>query len=272
MASDQYLILRQYLASGKKPKLILLFSGPKDFIDNQRKDVTTTATYTLLADYPTRVADIVQNNVLFAPAFQSLTDTALKAVCTYYNARSDYREYLTDAAAKLTGHPKTVAPQSAPVPKKEEIKFANRTDIKPEFESKNERKDLVLFRHIYLPTDPQQVAIQSRFMDKIVALAVKNDIPIAITFMPLTPEHTNVLGAQGFAQYKNTVRTIADKWNVPCFDPVEQLTLSPEDFEDSAHMNSAGGKKFFACLADDLLSSKQITACLSDRRSLIGQH
>jgi hypothetical protein len=271
MASDQYLILKRYLASGKKPKLILLFSGPKDFIDNQRKDVTTTSTYTLLADYPTRIADIMQNNVVFVPAFQSLTDTALKAVCTYYNARTDYRDFLTDVAAKMTGHPKFVG-TPAPVQNKEEIKFADRKDIKPQFTESKDRKDLALFRHIYLPTDAQQFATQSKFMDKIVALAGQENIPITITFMPLTPEHIDVLGGPTFTNYKQTVRNIAQKWHVPCFDPASQVTFAGTEFEDSAHLNGAGGKKFFACLTDDLLKERAVTACLDDRRSLIGQH
>lgn len=271
MESDQYLILRRYLASGKRPKLILLFTGPKDFIDNWRPDVTTTAIYTLLADYPTRISDIMQNNVAFGPAFQSLSDTALKAVCTYYNARSDYRDYLTDVAARVTGHPKSVG-IALPQQKKVETKFANRNDIKPQFSQSKERKDLANFRITYRPGDTQQFNMQSKFMDKIVALAAQENIPITITLMPLTPEHIGVLGSDRFANYKRTVRSIAQRWHVACFDPASEITFDGSDFEDSAHLSTQGGKKFFACLTDDLLKERTITASLDDRRSLIGQH
>lgn len=278
MMSDQYLILNKYLASGKKPKMILLFSGPKDFLDNHRTKIEKTSTYVQLADFPVRVGDIIQGNTRFDTAIPELTEAVLQSVSSFYYYRDDYRAMLAHETSRVTHHPEDLkkamamlgTEDKAPLTKQQSEEKKERADAK--FAPARDAKDLALFRKIYLPVNDAQFDTQTKYFEKIIALAKENNIPIEVTFMPLTVQHTDVLPANTWAKYKKTVRDIASNNHVPCWDPVQDLKFLPEDFEDSAHLDAVGGQKFFKYLTDRICDDPRVCQTLTDHKVLIGQH
>ncbi len=278
MMSDQYLILKKYLASGKRPKMLLLFSGPKDFMDNHRTKIEKTSTYVELADFPVRVEDILQGNTRFDTAIPELTEAVMQSISSFYFYRNDYRAMLAHETSKITHHPEDLKKANAlngiedktPLTKQQKQEAKERADAK--FAPAKDAKDLALFRKIYLPINNAQFETQTKYFEKILALAKENNIPIQVTFMPLTPQHTAVLPPETWAKYKETVRSIATNAHVACWDPVQDLHFQPDDFEDSAHLDAAGGQKFFKYLTDRICDDPRVCQTLTDQKVLIGQH
>ncbi|RTL34888.1 MAG: DUF1574 domain-containing protein [Candidatus Melainabacteria bacterium] len=278
MMSDQYLILNKYLASGKKPKMILLFSGPKDFLDNHRTKIEKTSTYVQLADFPIRVGDILQGNTRYDTAIPELTEAIMQSVSSFYFYRDDYRAMLAHETSKLTHHPEDLkkamvmlgTEDKTPLTKQQKEEAKERADAK--FAPSKDAKDLALFRKIYLPINTAQFETQTKYFEKIIALAKEHNIPLQVTFMPLTPQHTAVLPPETWATYKRTVRSIAEKAHIACWDPVQDVNFQPQDFEDSAHLDAAGGQKFFKYLTDRICDDPRVCQTLTDQKVLIGQH
>jgi hypothetical protein len=279
MTSDQYLILDKYLASGKRPKMVLLFSGPKDFLDNHRTKIEKTSTYMQLADFPVRIMDIIQGNTRIETAIPELTEAVMQSISSYYYYRDDYRAMLAHQTAQVTHHPEDLkkamallgTDEKAPLTKEQKEEVKQRADAK--FVPSKDAKDLALFKNIYLPVNNAQFEVQSKYFEKVIALAQSHNIPIQVIFMPLTAQHTGVLPPQTWANYKTRVREMASNAHVPCWDPVQDIHFSEStDFEDSAHLDAAGGQKFFKYLADRICDDPRVCQTLTDGKVLIGQH
>ncbi|HEY9677495.1 MAG TPA: DUF1574 family protein [Drouetiella sp.] len=277
MASDQYLILTKFLASGKRPKLVLLFSGPKDFLDNHRQKVEKTSTYVQLADLPVRITDILQGNTRYDTAIPELTEAVMQSISSYYFYRDNYRAMLAHETSVLTNHPEDLKTamaklgqeEKAPLTKQQKEEAAQKKDAK--FAPTRDRKDLVLFKKTYLPVNQSQFDTQAKYFEKIVGLAKSNNIPIEITFMPLTPEHIAVLPPEVWNNYKNKVKAIAANADVHCWDPASEIAFQATDFEDSAHLDAAGGQKFFKYMTEHVCDDPRICESLTDNKVQIGQ-
>jgi hypothetical protein len=258
--------------------MILLFSGPKDFLDNHRTKIEKTSTYVQLADFPIRVADIVYGNTRYDTAIPELTEAVMQSISSFYYYRDDYRAMLAHETSKLTHHPEDLkkamamlgTEETAPPTKQQKQEAKERADAK--FAPSKDAKDLALFRKIYLPVNNAQFETQTKYFEKVIALAQSNNIPIQVTFMPLTPQHTGVLPAETWANYKKTVRTIAANAHIPCWDPVQDLSFEPDEFEDSAHLDAAGGRKFFNYITERICGDPRVCQTLTDQKVLIGQH
>ncbi len=278
MMSDQYLILNKYLASGKHPKMVLLFSGPKDFLDNHRTKIEKTSTYMQLADFPIRIADIIQGNTRVETAIPELTEAVMQSISSYYFYRDDYRALLANQTAKITHHPEDLkkamvllgTEEKVPLTKDQKEEAKQRADAK--FAPTKDLKDLALFKKIYLPINKAQFETQSKYFEKVIALAQSNNIPIQVVFMPLTAQHTGVLPPETWANYKTRVREIANNAHVPCWDPAQDIQFKSDDFEDSAHLDAAGGQKFFTYLIDRICADPRVCQNLTGSKVLIGQH
>ena len=160
MMSDQYLILNKYLASGKKPKMVLLFSGPKDFIDSHRTKIEKTSTYVQLADFPIRVSDICQGNTRLETAIPELTEAVMQSISSFYYYRDDYRAMLAHETSQVTHRPEDLkkamamlgTEEKAPLTKKQQEEAKERADAK--FAPARDAKDLALFKKIYKTWKP----------------------------------------------------------------------------------------------------------------------
>lgn len=278
MMSDQHLILSKYLASGKRPKMILLFSGPKDFFDNQRPKVEKTSTYVQLADFPVRLADLIDGNTRVECAIPELTDAVMRSISSFYFYRDDYRALLAKHTAGITHHPESLEKatamlgiESKKAPTKQQKQEAKeRAEVK--LIAEKGLKDLSLFRTIYLPPNQAQFEKQSKYFERILDLARSQNIPIQIVFMPLTPEHIGVLPPETWNLYKTHVKELAANAHAQCWDPQQDIKFESTDFEDSAHLDAVGGKKFFNYVTQRVCSDPRICQALSGSKVLIGQH
>lgn len=252
MASDQYLILKKYLAAGKKPNYIVLCLAPRDFFDNERDVVEQTPTYQVLADV-TSLGDVLEGH----PSLVSVSDFMAGKIWNFYRARTDYKIFLDSLASQFFGHPttmyeavksaKTTKPAEATGDKTEEFKdtpawdntHANYT------QPPNTLPDLAKYHHMYLPVNYPLFEKQVHYLDMFLQTAKNNNIPVAIVRMPLTKENWAILPPDAQTKFANALVTESQKYGATFIDPGPSSNFDKDDFEDSVHLNGKGGKKVF---------------------------
>lgn len=276
--SDQYIVLKKYLDAGKQPEFVLITTGPKDFYDNLKPSIDKTPIYTELADFPIRLTDIVQGNCKIDSSVPEMSESLLRALSKFYFFREDYRGFLARKTSQLTGHPESLekTPENLAAHKaatsKEKTALLGAKKTAPLRYIPNTNQDIKRFRKIYLPVNKTQFEQQMTYLQKTIELAKNHGIAVQICFMPLAEEHKNILKPEAWDTYKKRVAEMAAKEDVTCLDPQEEIGFTPNDFEDSAHLNNVGGKKFFNYLTEKICSDEKVAAAIVQNGVLIGQH
>lgn len=275
--SDQYLVFKKYLDAGKRPEYVLITTGPKDFYDNLKPAVAKTPLYSELADLPIRLIDIAQGHSQIETSLPDLSESALRALSKFYFFREDYREFLARKTSELTKHPESLEKTPEHVALKQASKNADQPLGSKKSRDKsrylpNIKQDIKRFSKIYLPTNQTQFDTQMSYLKKTIDLAKSNGIAVQVCFMPLAEEHQNILKPDAWNKYKTSVAELAAKEQVTCLDPQEEIEFLASDFEDSAHLNSTGGKKFFNYLSDKICNDRKVAAAIAQTGVLIGQH
>jgi hypothetical protein len=256
LVSDQYLIAKKYLASGKRPKLFLITIAPRDFLDNERKEVDRTATKSVLADFvlPNEFAAMLMSDPANALSKSgALVHTALNGSSGWYKYRADLQQLVSGVTARVTGHPVSLIHvaehANKPVqgewwPKAKELADAPSTGVrKPK---PNTLADLPAYRKMYLPVNQELFQQQRTAFGNLLHLLRSENIPVLVVNMPLTKENLAILPDTVLNQYQTFVRSTCQAYGAQLWQP--ELNLTRTDFSDSAHLNSSGGKKFFAAL------------------------
>ncbi|HEY9734098.1 MAG TPA: DUF1574 family protein [Drouetiella sp.] len=276
--SDQYLVLKKYLDVGKRPEFVLITTGPKDFYDNLKPSLDKTPIYTELADLPVRLTDIAQGNCKIDSSIPEMSESLLRTLSKFYFFRQDYREFLARKTSELTGHPESLEKSAENLSTKISSQAANENAPAsviadaPKRYIPDTNQDVKRFRKIYLPINKAQFDQQLTYLKKTIDLAKSNGIAVQICFMPLAEEHKNILKPDAWDTYKKRVSDLAATEQVSCLDPQEEMGFAASDFEDSAHLNSTGGRKFFSYLTDKICSDQKIAAAIVQNGVLIGQH
>lgn len=279
--SDQHLILKKYLASGKTPELIVCGIAPRDFLDNLRQDPEKTPTYSILADL-TCLKDLLEQK----RSKEAVSDFAFGYFSEVYKNRADYRTFLAGAAARITGHPIDLYQATHGEEKKvAETKQMTGMDVVAEEKQdagvldnkkaiyvpfKNGLTDLKEYKRIYLPVNNKVFKLQLSYLDKFLALATEHNIPVVLVEMPLTKENLALLPDGVKRNYTKRVRELATTYNAKVITPADRLDFSTEDFEDSVHLNTQGGLKVFSDVAQQIGQDKVLAQRCGHNRTTVG--
>ncbi|MBX3152392.1 DUF1574 family protein [Candidatus Obscuribacterales bacterium] len=279
--SDQYLILKKYLDSGKSPEMIVLGIAPRDFLDNLRQDPEKTPTYSILADL-TCIKDLFEQK----RSKESITNFALGYFSDVYKNRGDYKTFLTGYTARVTGHPvdlynatkemEKAAAATASVPTADLIAEPKNDsgvldNSKPIYEArKNNLFDLKEYRRIYLPVNNQVFKTQMSYLDKFLALAQSHAIPVVLVEMPVTNENLALLPDDIKARFEKKVEMLATKYDAKVVKPLEKHRFTTEDFEDSVHLNGKGGTRVFSYVAEEIGKDRELAARSMKNKTTVG--
>ena len=279
--SDQYLILKKYLDSGKSPEMIVLGIAPRDFLDNLRQDPEKTPTYSILADL-TCIKDLFEQK----RSKESITNFALGYFSDVYKNRGDYKTFLTGYTARVTGHPvdlynatkemEKTAAATASVPTADLIAEPKNDsgvldNSKPIYEArKNNLFDLKEYRRIYLPVNNQVFKTQMSYLDKFLALAQSHEIPVVLVEMPVTKENLALLPEDIKARFEKKVAMLATKYDAKIVKPLDKHSFTTEDFEDSVHLNGKGGTRVFSYVAEEIGKDRELAARSMKNKTAVG--
>ena len=271
MMSDQYLIARKYLASGKRPKIVVVGVAPREFLDNQRALVEKTATYTAIADFSSLNDLFGCNQMLPTPIskFNTAVDCAMGLFWYYWRSRSDYKSFVATLSTKVFHHPLNLYEAATNAGNSKTNAGASLGDVfasesvDPMYvQPPNTLQDINEYKKMYWPINKKLFATQEMYFEKLLKLLQEHNIPVVIVLMPLTNENLALLPADVLDNFKDTVSTCCSKYGAYIFDPGKQMSFSHNDFEDSAHMNSGGGKKLFMYMSNAIATNKRLAACL----------
>ena len=284
MMSDQYLILKKYLDSGKRPGLVVVALAPRDFLDTQRSEVEKTPTYSILADFAC-VGDLLAKKA--SP--QELGDFLFGTASSFYKSRADYSTFLQTLASRLTGHPTSMYTATEQMANKdtggeedggkgasechmsifdgeESVLGFSKPDYGPR---QNTLGELDHYQQMYLPVNYKLFDTQAEYLDKFLALAKKHDIPAVIVDMPLTRENLAILPAEALEKYENLLAERATAAGAKLIRPATVDAYELDDFEDCAHMSARGGKKLFGLLAKRLTQDQSLAGSMDAGKSRI---
>ncbi|MFN8659645.1 MAG: hypothetical protein U0105_25140 [Candidatus Obscuribacterales bacterium] len=289
LMSDQYLIVRKYLSTGRRPKVVIISLAPREFLDNDRKNVEKTATYSLLADF-TSLPELVRET----KDPWRLADAFLGVGWSYYKARGDYRSFLDSVISKTTGHPinnfqaqivlnggKLFDDAPKVVLNPEDVDYGVLDQVKPDYEPKpNTLKDIGSYQRMYLPINQEQFKTQTEYLNKLLTLLNQEKIATVVVDIPLVPENYALLPKEVLAQYRQMLGDQCAAHNVPLIAPGRSdgnqgvngtaipalaRTYERNDYEDTVHMNASGGKKLFQSIADTISGEPQLRSSLSQQ-------
>lgn len=273
LISDQYLIVRKYLSTGRRPKVVILSLAPREFLDNDRKNVEKTATYSLLADF-TSLPELMQQT----KDPWRLADAFLGVGWPYYKARGDYRNFVDAVISKTTGHPTTMHQaqmvqrgerlfnddNAAVALNPDDIDHAVLENVKPDYVQKpNTLKDIGSYKRMYLPINYQQFATQSEYLGKLLALLKKEGIPTVVVDVPLVPENYALLPPAVLSDYRRVLAERCQEYGATLVNPEKQFKFEHNDYEDTVHMTASGGNKMFQAISDAVSSRSQLANSLN---------
>lgn len=276
--SDQYLILKKYLDSGKSPNLIVLGIAPRDFLDNLRQDPEKTPTYSILADL-TCVKDLFEQK----RSKEAISNFALGYFSDVYKNRADYKTFLTRLASRISGHPVDLFTATLEKPKSTETTASadliaepkNDSGVldssKPMYEAKkNNLFDLKEYKRIYLPINNEAFKTQMGYLDKFLALSQRHEIPVVLVEMPVTKENLALLPDQVKTRFANKVQELATKYDAKVVKPADKHKFELADFEDSVHLNSQGGTRVFTHVAQEIGRDRELAARTLKNKTAVG--
>lgn len=260
LLSDQLLILKKFLASGKRTKALVVCLSPRDFLDNSRVDLESTPTANALTDWSS-LPELLSSGA----AWQSITNEVLGNFSSYYQHRQDYSQFLTNLAARTLNRPVTLfeatkQAESRPAqtstqaqPAKKRDTFFNPSNTPIFDEPPNSLAHLDEYKKMYLPIDKSQFQKQTEAFNSFLDLAKQNNIPVLIVSTPLPVENTNLLPKPTLAKYHRILEEGCARTGATLLTPDAEKPYDTEkDFEDASHMNTRGGIKFYSAIVDTL--------------------
>lgn len=246
--SDQQGILEAMLASGKKPRLIVLGVAPRDFLDNNMPKPLETPTRSLLEE--------VNDNSLMPASLtaEGLQKYATKIEHRFKKVMAYVKTHAVDVACNVSKHPANV-----------EFSTAGSGDGT---ERPNKLADLENYKKLYNPPNFEMMNKQGGYLRDFLISAKEHGVNVLIVNMPLTRQNLAALDAEALKQYKLQLNHLAATYTATLLDLGSSGTYSLNDFEDCCHLNRKGGAKFF----DAVISSVQENEGLHDYLAAVSRN
>jgi hypothetical protein len=267
MISENLLILREVLAKKNPPRAVILEIGPRDFIDNMTPEPNRSRLSQVLSHH---------QEPFSWSACRSLSqnlDIVAEKLSLFYSMRGELRDCLLKMACDNLGHPASVYQASimaklAPPPASDDMIGAE-----PSHPVKTGSGGAVKLGHVddlvgsqalkeysvneyrgrYLPINTKKWPLEVSCLKQIIALCDLKKVPLIVVNMPLTERNLDILPASFRSQYENTIRVNCTprkgSTNLVFLDLRQDKRFELNDFRDTVHMRSTGGKKLADLLA-----------------------
>lgn len=270
MVSDQYLTAHSLFVGKHAPKVMVLGLTLRDFIDSGVDSPTSTPTYQffrhfektndvrdLLAISPQAAAEVFYNNVnylsdkrlelqaYFAKPISKAGESALSNLPV--NQNFDAMKTQEKGDGNILGN-SAVTEGTFILPPHKVLPYKDNTrEYKKRFASSNEK----LFVN------------QLAFLDKLLDDAKAKNIKVVVANMPLTDKNMALMPKGMYERYLSEMNKRAHRGDLSLIDLNSQWVFEDSDFQDTAHMNGAGGAKFMDLLAKSLSMNLRVRRALA---------
>jgi hypothetical protein len=268
MPSDAFLIEKFLLKGEKSPDVLVYGVGPRDFMDNLLPCPQATDPFLWLSrfgDYNDHIASI-------APDWQTrLTYELGRAIFTY-----GHRIDLSTSGERVVA---SVLDKVAPATKP--LSIADRRQIMPEYHPFECGVNDAMFRPYVDRPQPAFVdnvaeyknryrelkwdtfLTQMKFLSETIDIAKSRGTTVVLVSMPITDINRRLLGAHATDVYNKAVHVLAASKGVKLVDLFNSGGYEIADFNDTVHLNSAGGRKMLSALATEFAEDKKISGVLN---------
>ena len=273
MPSDAYLIVDNMLKGKKKPEVIVYGVGPRDFLDNMLPSPSATDPFRFLS----RFGDISPVAERVMPDWQDRLDFELGRLCYFYGKRVDISNNASKLASQIVG-------QLAPLPANTKAaSFDDRRLLMPDFRPCEVLQGQAFFRPMtgeqkgnfvdnlgeykkrYAKMKWDTYISQMRFFADTIDAAQSRGIKFVVVTMPITGLNRSLLSNIAWDAYRSGVIGMAKAKGATVIDFSESPEFSQDDFGDTVHLHSAGGKRFFDLLMDRLALEKSLLTALQGK-------
>jgi hypothetical protein len=228
--SDNYLIFKRVMERSNKPVALVCGIAPRDFIANDAPDVEESQVFHVLAE----PGELLHTPLPQGPLRKRLVQRS-RLLCSLFKQR-----WLGLLCKSTTFAKPKIAQAGAEIFFKNEPSFKVRSDRFP---------DLWLYNYRYNPPNFQRLNQQLVYFEQMLALAKSQGVACTVIDMPLTAQNRQLLHSGILSQYKQKVSELCLKYKADYRDL--RTLCSPEEFEDSCHLNGVGGRKLFETIAAD---------------------
>lgn len=235
MTSEDLLLLKGALKAGINPKLVILLTGPRDFLDHQTNKIGESKLSKALL---VRISDSLWN---FSDTATANLETLASRFLPLFLQRDAVTKFLT------TGLKKTIAfVWNKPYRDKPVSTGGSLESIKDEPGSP-EMMDFYTanYKIRYLPIDWQRWKLESDALGQIVQICQQRKVPLLIVAMPLTSSNRDLLPADFIGKHQSMLAQLFNnnKDSAVLLDLFASDQFDIEDYMDTVHLRSCGGMK-----------------------------
>ena len=256
MASDAYALSATLFAGEKKPKVIIYSIAPRDLIDNTLGSPASTDTFRLMS----RLGGVKDIDWQARSGSWERIEYLCECVSSLYRQRN-YFVYLQQCCAKnflqTTGYKDTdevhthFALRRLSLLQLPEDFGSNERIFEPGTSGHYSDNSLEYIQR-YRPFKPTEFKAQCRYLEKFFSFCEQRGIEVVLVNMPLTADNLKLLTPGAYALYKQKVCALSEKYHGRFIDMQDTKRFDKSLYCDTAHMNGAGGVKFFETLAERL--------------------
>lgn len=270
MASDAYVLANAMLTGQKQPKVIIYGVAPRDLMDNALKSPASTEIFRLMS----RIKDPTDVAVSARNSFWSVAEYGLEKLSFLYGHRNDFL-YMQHSATRALLAQLGYSDIQSEVHTTYEIRRQAFLEL-PEDSGPNEvvvhppsasravyTDNLPEYRYRYSSFKEKQFKEQVSYLEKLLALGQDHGIKIILVNMPLTTDNVALMPPGLYSRYMGTLNEMCTKYSAQLLDLNVPADFPKDNFEDSVHLNSKGGARFFEVLSEKISKDSQVASTLN---------
>jgi hypothetical protein len=258
MVSDDYMIVRALMHAEKRPKLIVIGLTLRDFIESHVPCAASTTTFRYFRHF-FNIDDIAD---LAMPEFWQRFDYWQGKFVYMLGQRLDMQVLFGDEmkriALKVFGPANGIAPLETPV---------LTANVAHNLKTEAEEGDYPLkpgqvwpyednsaeYKKRFSHPSNKLFAAEASFLDKTLSLTNEDGTRVLIVNMPLTAANMALMPPGYYQKYMDTLHATCARYQCSTLDLNDDKTFALSDFRDTAHMNSAGGKKLLDAIVSKVV-------------------
>lgn len=267
MVSDDYILTRAMLTGTRKPKVIVLALGVRDFVESGISCAANTPSWRyfkrfcdtsdlvdLSMPHPWQRFDYVLGNWIYPWGkkldLQVLLSEKTKSVLAPFFASHLPACQLSkvDPARNMPGNLRSEV---------EAGMFVVKAHQPYSFDDNSGE-----YKKRYRRLNKEMVHTQELFLERFFDLARAAAIEVVVVNMPLTRANHALMQPGSYDHYHTTLVAACARHGCRLVDLDGTPELSERDFYDTAHMNSSGGRKLLSAVCQAILAEPQAVASL----------
>lgn len=251
MTSEDLLLLKGAFKAGIHPKLAILLTGPRDFLDHQTNKIGESKLSKALL---VRISDSLWN---FADTPTANLETLGSRFLPLFLQRDAVTKFLTTGLKKTIAFVWNKPYRDKPAPTGGSLESIRDEPGSPEmieFYTAN-------YKIRYLPIDWQRWQLESAALEQIVEFCQSQKVPLLIVAMPLSKSNRDLLPDDFISKHKSMLaKEVANKHtdksnqvsSAALLDLFDSDQFKIDDYMDTVHLRSCGGMKLARQLQSEI--------------------